>query len=49
MEFYTNASKMSKELTDEVDKATKEENEKMNARFEEIGKIYEEREAELCK
>ena len=49
MEFYTNASKMSKELTDEVDKATKEETEKLNARFEEIGKIYEEREAELCK
>ena len=49
MEFYNNASKMSKELTDEADKATKEENEKMNARFEEIGKIYDEREAELCK
>ena len=48
-DFWQNVKTYSSEITSDEDKATKEETEKLNARLEEIGKIYDERQAELCK
>lgn len=47
MEFFTKAAKMSEEIKDESDKATKEEEAELESRMEKMDKAFEAKQKEL--